>query len=814
MNYKHASKHRTVRIRPHAHFCSIDGRKTVEESGCSILTLFLADMQDGDARVDEEKMAVFLQHVRVYRLKSEENTTESYNESPSDRRNYTNKDIFGDVNCHPKDAVAQLHHARTRSINGAFSPDNSIKTPVKTEAGSSPKKRGHHRNWSNFTEGRETDRNIPDVSLQVVAFGYRKIYFEVSEPICLVGLMNLWPSEKMTFKQFRDRLLHILLRFSNPLIPLTKEISHIWRKFVNSHLNHIIAALEDLTVDPRQEIINYYKHFIIKSSFVELTHERGTTQDLLSSLISLEECESQMKTVKRLVVNSTFPMKEVCESLLIGLFASISNDTARKERFYSQQGEKAPVLDYDSLLDMTLNFLISEFNLIHGTNVTLDYFLIQLRSMHDYKVLDMFKQTGNIEMLHRHLFPSTNPIEFSASKPGPVRVYKIAQGGTPKSKQTIDQTSQAKKELGAEKAISLNNIECSTPTPKLDQSSPRVAKKMGSGYLAQPNTSRRDLSEQGRLSRSRYSNINSEKGSVEKKGMSTTSNHMMMPRRSATLHQKKLHESVRLVEDLTSERDDDIYASFFDENWYVLRNDIKEMLYFIADRCDLARDPIQEEQLVRLIKDENPWLLSALVKRYLGRIDDTKLRHVFFREIRHPGMPDMFSPRDRANREFHYEIFKAILSCLTTEQILAYQRNLKYLFVHEDKFILGAYEFVMLSLFIQPRSPDPTMYLREFEESLELMISVILDKAGTFILAAGNRTRATRSAEDDKAVINEFKDQLTSKELTMLQKTLSFNNSGLLHNLKYRYKREEITKAEFLQRIRKYASMYFEETEG
>lgn len=225
-------------------------------------------------------------------------------------------------------------------------------------------------------------------------------------------------------------------------------------------------------------------------------------------------------------------------------------------------------------------------------------------------------------------------------------------------------------------------------------------------------------------------------------------------------------------------------------------------------KVDHSREVVFAKQIYNLIKEENVAVVIAATQFILKKIDSKAFHTVVKRQSRQSSQL-IQSPREKSNKEFHYTVFKGILSIFDNEEVKSYLRNLKYLFLHEDKFILGSYARTALKAVISPTTDAQLKFeFAELEEDLRMMVRVFQDKKGSFFLPNHLRTKPNQANLDDDEVIRDPQFGLGEEEQMRLHKVIYFNNSGLLHNLFCRYQRKEMDKFQLLKALRTYSTMY------
>ena len=255
---------------------------------------------------------------------------------------------------------------------------------------------------------------------------------------------------------------------------------------------------------------------------------------------------------------------------------------------------------------------------------------------------------------------------------------------------------------------------------------------------------------------------------------------------------------------LEHQGDEELYTSYFEENWHVLRNDLKDILYRVGERACLPHNDKFAKSLHLLVKEEVPQMIKVLASKTFvtSAVSDEELcKEIQYLWISSKNGED----REKCNLEFHYQVFKVLLGSTEDKVVTSYFRDLKMLFFYEDRFVLASYE-VFLRKLIREGQSGPA--LADFIENMQQAVKVIRDKRKEFMLPTPRRQPKTQITEDEEYVINQFKSYLTEKEVQNLKKTVYFNQSGLLHNLHFEYMSENITQKEFISKLKKFSVLY------
>ena len=296
---------------------------------------------------------------------------------------------------------------------------------------------------------------------------------------------------------------------------------------------------------------------------------------------------------------------------------------------------------------------------------------------------------------------------------------------------------------------------------------------------------------------------------ILRKGRFMASRLLAIP--NTSIHQQKRKESDEIQLD---DMEEEIYACHFDEKWHVLRNDLKDSLLLRTKYEEVAQDPNLYSQILVLLKDENPRIIQILVKLHLGKADGRELAIAVFKEQHKidAGITSEYSYRGRSNLDFHYEVFKTLLSQFASFKLIAFTKRLKLLYLHEDKFVLGAYEAAAQALFLSNISKRKReIFLREFGENLELMVDLMEEDKNPDrfkMLEVPKRANIWNTAKDEEEALIDLEEKLTADQIYGLKKYIYFNNSGTLHNQYYKYRRQKISLDELLIRIDSLSCLY------
>lgn len=296
---------------------------------------------------------------------------------------------------------------------------------------------------------------------------------------------------------------------------------------------------------------------------------------------------------------------------------------------------------------------------------------------------------------------------------------------------------------------------------------------------------------------------------ILRKGRFMASRLLAIP--NTSIHQQKRKESDEIQLD---DMEEEIYACHFDEKWHVLRNDLKDSLLLRTKYEEVAQDPNLYSQILVLLKDENPRIIQILVKLHLGKADGRELAIAVFKEQHKidAGITSEYSYRGRSNLDFHYEVFKTLLSQFASFKLIAFTKRLKLLYLHEDKFVLGAYEAAVQALFLTNLSKRKReIFLKEFGENLELMVDLMEEDKNPDrfkMLELPKRANIWNTAKDEEEALIDLEEKLTADQIYGLKKYIYFNNSGTLHNQYYKYRRQKISLDELLIRIDSLSCLY------
>ena len=294
-----------------------------------------------------------------------------------------------------------------------------------------------------------------------------------------------------------------------------------------------------------------------------------------------------------------------------------------------------------------------------------------------------------------------------------------------------------------------------------------------------------------------------------RKGKNSAARLMVIP--TVSVHQQKRKESDEIQLD---DMEEEVYACHFDEKWHVLRNDLKDSFLLRARYEEVVQDPNLHTQILMLIKDEVPRIIQNLVKLHLAKSDGRELAIAVFKEQHKidAGIAGEHSYRSRSNLDFHYEVFKTLLSQFASFKLIAFTKRLKLLFIHEDKFVLGAYEAAVHGLFLSNFSkPKRDSFLKEFGENLELMVDLMEEEKnpGRFaMLTHRQRAIVWNTTKDEEEALCDLEEKLTPEQIHGLKKYIYFNNSGTLHNQYYKYRRQKFSLDELLIRLDSLSHLY------
>lgn len=780
-------KERQILIDPIVYFSPVNPvLRSVADKGT--LILYLDCLGEGGCHFNEEKLMRFLKCCKIYRA----DRHECGSPSPVAESFLT----FGQIKKQLTMPVPSKDKQKfSNFLKTADTPthdrDESDAPAMSVNIGK--KKPSHQRCHSDFAAGKEHDSKtqLPVLAL-ICAFSIKGILFELTDNISLQQLVSISPDRRLEDADFVRKQLKLLLRMAKPLTATDgQECAAEWKEFLTLQSELVFKILDFSNKNAKQELLDAYKEFLFQRGLAEMQLDQalkiGSPQaNLLRSITSFEgNCESLQTTVKK-TTTATQPISDTLESLLIGIFASISNDPSKKETFYCLGIQKYSQLNYNSLLDLTIHFLTNEFSKTFSTNVTNESLMKRLKELNDPVGIETFKHTGDLSKLHSVIFGTQK--EISPSSP--------------------DQSKKVQCQIKIEKAPSITSLPKSDRKLRVRGSSLHLRPEGGISLKVPHLAIERLPSGSGELLSSSKLSRNEEVFSLDRsRAFPPNESPARPPFKQSTLKDfpRSQEESDSMVD---SRNDEQMYASFFEDNWHVLKNDLKDAMLVKTAKIDPHKEGMFAKQIYNFIRDENVAVVIAASQLILRKIDVKAFNQVVKRQSRQSNQ-FIQSPREKSNKEFHYAVFKGLLSCTASDDIKAYIRNLKYLFLHEDKFVLGAYASAALAAIIQPAGePQITSVINNLEEDLLLMIRVFQDSKGRFLLGSDKRSSKTQANLDDESIINDPQLGLSEVDKKRLYKIVCFNNSGLLHNLYCRYLRSELDKYQLSKALRTYSTMY------
>jgi hypothetical protein len=791
-------KSKDIWVDPSVYFSTVNPN-TRSQADKDCLVIYVCSNAEGGCFINEERLMRLLRCMKIYGIS---NLTSGSLVSPlngSGGRNNQSFVTFGrqanNSGKHSEHRDANFSRIKFSSFIGAsyckrVESQTGDVTPASVNL--NRKKNGHQRSLSDY-EVTPTDKQSPGnhiVEVNIVQFSYKGVLFELGDAVSLSQFIQIAPDRRINDQEYYLRLLKLLLRMSMPLLSTgDMDHNHKWKEFITHKTSDVITILQKQGDGSGHQILEAFKHFLIQSSFAENMEQPiriGSPQgNLMRSITSFEDiCESLQKTIKK-PPHTTVPINETMEALLIGLFTSISNDSSKKESFYGEAGlHKYSQLDYNSLLELTIQFLSNEFTKDFGTEITSEELMTRLKGVKDSKGIDSFKHSGDIKLLHSVIFPKStdsSPKSRVRSKIPQIVVEKApSQPDTPKK--TVRSRSIKRHTEGV---TTLNALDL-PKTPKIERIPSGSGDQISSSKLSK-------YDEISSLGRSRNNTLGCD--SPEMPAFKLRRDHAELSQRDSQSN-------------FDSHDEEKMYASFFEDNWHVLKNDLKDLLLNKVSNTDQGKDQIFRKQIYSLIKNENLLVIGNTTHLLFNRIDEKKFNVLVKRQTRQSNH-QLDGKVTKSNKEFHYTVFKVLIGYLKNAEIDFYLLNMKTLFLHEDKFLLGSYEVTVNQLLKNSYSEyHLDMCLKELERNLLILTSALKYKLGVNLLEDDLRAEKTQAYKDDEAIIKEFDGLLSEVEAQGLRRTIYFNSSGLLFNLHCRLRRGEFEKSEMLMTLRTYASMY------
>lgn len=821
-------RNRQVWIEPTTFFTSVQPEECTRTQPSRLVLYLHLEGEQGIA-LPEEKLSLLLAHLGVYLLSNLQSSKEANPKGhrasvrhQALHRSSPPKQRQGASETHLPDNI-QLTQARlvkTQSISlGVSNRNQHIQIEndcprasfnlAPSEYQSKSKGGSHRRHWSNFTT-RHRDTNSEFI-LEVAAFSYGGVLFELADSVSFSSLVKLSWEGRVSAQEYRSKVLKLLLKLSKCLYQYTSteetDSLALWREFIVEKFPLILDCLHKSL--GRAALCDMFRQFVIQSSFNDLTTERGEGAgeslkgQLLKSAASWEEAvDSLNKTVKRPQLQTSASLETVLESLLIGMFASISNDPAKKEVFYSGRKDQRGHLDFNSLLELMMNFLLHEFNSSFKYSLSLEDLKSKMKGLNDHRGLEAFKISGDLHILHGLLFPKPAPdiVIYQARAP-PMKAFRSAL--EPPIEKSID-LSQRSKSRDISRGLNCSLDKTNTKAKGVPQI-PSISRLSRDSHKVPPPPVNSALDTPHMSSKAPYqahppSCTPTPPPSSPRQRCNTSSRPFVLPADPQTA-----------FDDIKTNKDELSYASYFDDNWHTKRNDIKELLLARIELMEYSQDPSFRSKVLTLIKHEVSPVIVSATKRLIGLGSDKEVHSIILREyqernhFKHTWI-------DKKNKEFHYDVFKALLAGITNVRLTGVVKAVKYLFLHEDRFLMGSYE-VALEGALFGRGRGVTAALNELGDNLLCMSSLLRDKSNKYLLPEHRRAPFTGSYVDDQNILSILAPDLTSPDLKGLKRTLYFNQSGLLHNLYLRFdpdnpSESELTRKELMSRVSKYAHMY------
>lgn len=826
-------KKRQIVIEPASFFTEVvpEERVTAE---LKKLIVYVETQGNSSFSVDEEKFAILLKYVGIYRAARADQLSKDHGKSDIPQNSFR-RDEREHSSIHPNTGVGE---SRPKSICSniklsLMNLQSEGPTPLKAaqvsdERSSVIRRRGHMRTMSGISMV-EPKAVLPSV-VNVVFFSYGGLLFELAENLQLQNLLKLVPEQKLLPVEFRKKCLRYLLKLSKPILfEDNSDTSAVWKEFVMTQPASIEKMLESHASETKQRLVDQFKQYVIQSSFTELTSQypiylNSPSGNLLRSLSSIEESrasQSEQQTLKK-PVGSASLVSDVMESLLIGIFTCISNDPRKKESFYSSRVEKSSQLDYNSLLDLTLKFLIDEFNKSFQRKVeSVEEFISRLRNIKNWMEFETFKLTGDLKVLHNLLFPqpeSSMEVQAKLLKPEPRMIETV-----PSKDQHLQLPAGSLNPKAESPRLSAEESHPKNPNAKITgsaQENPQpnneaVESIKKSSKLIKTTTSIEGSNQRKQSALVLTPTPNSPEKKPNNLAVAKVPSHHLPKAVKEQVNPPKDNKRIKSfpliagekLSNIPSNQDDDVYIPYFEDNWQIFRNDIKEALARWASRLAICKKEQFYKKVLALVTDENPIVIGTLLRGCFGRVREAELQSVVLNEYKAVVNEKDSSSKENCNREFHCEVLRAFIHLLENSKVRAYARSVKYLFLHEDRFALGVYECMVRKALLGP-TIGAGIHLSDFEENLLILISMLEDKSKKFMRAPELRTPLSLSARDDSEVFYSLRPLLSTEEAQGLQKMIYYNGTGILYNISYRYNRQEIDKEEYLTRVRRYASMY------
>jgi hypothetical protein len=620
-------KERQIWIDPYIYFTAVQTQARAAADTANLI-LYINCVGKGGCWFNEEKLMRFLKVLKIYRA----DKIESSGPSPIADSYLT----FGKM----KEHLASKEKSKFSSFFqlSDFAPIDKVEGEVLLLTQNLAKNRSSHQRCRSDLVGPESVQDAKaaqSFSIKVVMFSLKDILFELADGISLEKLVNIAPATRISDREFFSKQLMLLLRMTKPLITMEgQDSSAEWTDFLTSQSTQVFSILESSSKNTRQELLDAYKEFLFQKGLAEMQLEEALKiasplGNPLRSLDSLRRNSESLQTTVKKQTKITMPISETLESLLIGIFTSISNDPSKKETFYCLGIQKYSQLNYNSLLDLTIHFLTNEFSKSFGTDVTSKSLMNRLKELKDPVGIESFKHTGDLCRLHAALYGTAkdSPVSQQRSKQPKCQVI-IEKAPSFKVEQRDDRPKRVRGNSVKLHAETLTSLKVPGPTME----------RLSSGY--------------GEL-------LSCSKLSKNEEVTSLHRSRVQIPNESpARPPFKQIRpEAIQVdVEDstsiLSSQADDQMYASFFEDNWHVLKNDIRDAIIFRTAKVAPQRDTTYAKQIYHLLKDENINVIIAATQLILRRIDVKAFNQVIKRQSRQSNQ-FIQSPREKSNKEFH-----------------------------------------------------------------------------------------------------------------------------------------------------------------
>ena len=749
--------------------------------------------------IDEERFTIFRKFIKVYRVGGvvvepasvrREAVKPQTSQLPSDTQNAIMRYTVSTTNL-TKEIIQRSRNNLERLTETSMMDKKSKMSP-------------HQRHKSNHTD--IVSINYKTGVVEVVSFSYKGIVFDLEEPVSLELLVSVVPKEKIFHQKFINKYIILLLKLSKVTFSHFEGIQNdiIWKDVVSMNAVWIENYFEKTQRGSIHSFLDSLKKHIIQQNFKELkkTRHQATPFALQNPIIerSRDSLEFEMaeksslgkKTVKRSVLPQTqdLNLNQIYESLMIGIFASISCNPNQKDSFYNSRAD-----DFNELLDHTLRFIVAEIKSKYKKEITIKDLVERLESSPNKPELYKFKMTGDLKILYEIISKNQIHIEEQGSalvkrfNNKPIRYRDI----DPSVMSGFNRDPFDLENKGINEIIGERNKEIDRSPSTINKKNAIMMVEQGITRFENPNQKQAKT-----FLNSSIINIENEpKTSINQR----TDNKLNRGKSLIPSTEIRIGSSLKLGH----QGDEQMYASFFEEHWHILRNDMKDMLLKVSGASGTEKTDVLSKNLVHMTKVEVPQIISLLATQVLSkdRMNEEDLR----REVVYHSM-NFQTPEqvEKCNNEFHYTIFKCLLNLVQSEKIDPLKREMKMLFFYEDRFLLGAYE-IFLSSFL--RNPEKLQALiLDFEENLGLLVRVIQDNEARFVLPLDKRRPSGQVTIDDEAVIKEFCQDLSKSEMARLHRTVYFNRSGLLHNLYMEYLDGSMKKKDFINQLRNFCSLY------